>query len=192
MNFFYRSTKNEITAISGPSGIGKSTTIDLILGLQELSSGQILFDKTKISQIDIRDLRSNIGLVSQDPQLFSGTIRDNFLWISPDSKEKDMINACKIANSYEFIKSLPLGLDTFVGDKGNQLSGGQKQRITLARALLKKPSILILDEATSAIDIKSENYINNSLKKLKKNITILLITHKKSSLDIADNIIVMK
>ena len=184
--------KNKITAISGPSGVGKSTVIDLILGLQEVSSGQILFDENNINQINIKDLRSNIGIVSQDPQLISGTIRDNLLWIEPDSSEEDMIKACISSNSYDFIKKLPSGLDTFVGDKGNQLSGGQKQRITLARALLKKPTILILDEATSAVDTKSEKCINNSLKELRNHMTIILISHKKTSLNIADKTIIIK
>ena len=184
--------KNKITAISGPSGIGKSTVIDLILGLQEVSSGQILFDENNINKINIKDLRSNIGLVSQDPQLISGTIRDNLLWIEPSSSEEDIIEACISSNSYDFINKLPLGLDTFVGDQGDQLSGGQKQRITLARALLKKPEILILDEATSAIDSKSENYINNSLKKLRNHMTIIIISHRKKSLNIADKTIIIK
>ena len=102
------------------------------------------------------------------------------------------MEVCKLSNCYEFINKLPLGLDTYVGDKGNQLSGGQKQRVTLARALLKKPPILILDEATSAIDAKSENYINKSLINLRKNTTILLITHKKTSLNIADKVFYLK
>ena len=185
-NLSFSIKANKITAITGPSGSGKSTIIDLILRLQKPYSGIIYFDDTIINKLDLYDLRSNIGYVSQEPLLIKGSIKDNLSWSNPSANQNDIIEACKQANAYDFIKKMPEGLNTFVGDKGNQLSGGQRQRITLARALIKKPSFLILDEVTSSLDIKSEKIINNCLKKLSSSTTILLITHKASSLKIAD------
>jgi len=183
--------KSEITAIIGPSGSGKSTLVDLILGLQRPFDGEILINNRSLNLIDIHSYREKIGYVPQESFLFNISIRENLTWSCPNSTEKELWDALKLANADKFICGLPNGIDTIVGDRGSKLSGGQKQRIALARAILRRPSILILDEATSSLDIGSEKKIGESLNKIKKNTTVILIAHRLQSIQNADNVIVL-
>jgi len=183
--------KSEITAIIGPSGSGKSTLVDLILGLQRPFDGEILINNRSLNSIDIHSYREKIGYVPQESFLFNISIRENLIWSCPNSTENELWNALKLANIDKFICGLPNGIDTIVGDRGSKLSGGQKQRIALARAILRKPAILILDEATSSLDIGSEKKINESLNNIKNNTTVILIAHRLQSIQNADNVIVL-
>ena len=178
--------------ISGASGSGKSTLIDLIMGFQKAKDGKILIDKVDWNEIDIYSFRSKIGYVPQDPFLFSGTILDNIIWSNDKVDETEVQNILKLSNCSKFIKDLPKGLSTLVGERGSQLSGGQRQRIALARALVKKPEILILDEATSSLDDESSNLIRESLNELKNKITIIMISHEKKYFENIKNILHLK
>ena len=146
-------------ALVGESGEGKSTLANLLLRFYELNSGYIYIDGKDVSSVTQKSLRDSIGVVFQEPLLFSGTVRENIAYSKPKAKEAEVLAAAKAANAYGFIKKLPNGLDTEIGERGIKLSGGQKQRIAIARALIKKPKILILDEATSALDPKSEQEV---------------------------------
>jgi ATP-binding cassette subfamily B protein len=179
------------TAITGHSGSGKSTLIDILLGLQIPEGGKMLLDNIEYNKFDLKSIRSKIGYVPQDPVLFNDTIKNNLLWSNPDASEQDILDACKLSSSLDFIKELPLGFDTIVGDRGSNLSGGQRQRISLARALVKKPTILILDEATSSLDNESEFLIKESIDSLNGKMTILLIAHRLSTIAKADLIYVI-
>ncbi len=178
-------------AITGHSGSGKSTLIDILLGLQYPNSGNILIDNIDYNQYDLNSIRTNIGYVPQDPVLFNDTIKNNLLWSNPEATEEVIINSCKLSNAYEFIRQLPMGFDTVVGDRGSKLSGGQRQRISLARALIKNPSILILDEATSSLDNESEYLIKEAIDSLKGQLTIILIAHRLTTIAKADLIYVI-
>jgi len=182
----------QITAITGPSGSGKSTLIDLLMAFQLPSSGHIFIDNIDIIDLDFSSYRNKIGYVPQDPLLLNDTIKENLLWASPQATDENIVEACKKANALKFIQDLDYGFDTIVGNRGTNLSGGQRQRITLARALLKNPEIIILDEATSSLDTESENLIQSSLKLLKKECTIIIVAHRASTLRIADQIYVIK
>lgn len=174
------------TAIVGPSGAGKSTIIDMIMGFIKPVSGQVLIDKIPVSSENLHSWRDKIGYVAQDTFLFNDTIHNNLLLANPDSTEEDIIEALKLASAQEFTFKLPQGIDTEVGDRGVLLSGGEKQRLALARALLRKPSILILDEATSNLDSENEMKILDSIEKLHGDITILIIAHRLSTIQNAD------
>lgn len=178
-------------ALVGPSGGGKTTLCHLIPRFYEVDSGEILIDGINIKNIKLNSLRKNIGLVQQNVFLFTGTIGENILYGKPDASHEEVIEAAVNANINDFIDSLPEGYDTFVGDKGLKLSGGQKQRISLARAFLKNPSILILDEATSSLDNESEAIIQKALEKLTIGRTVLVIAHRLSTIRNADMIIVL-
>ena len=205
-NFNILFKKNKITAITGKSGSGKTTVSDLILGLQKTNKGKVLIDNIEISDFNINNLRNKIGYVPQESFLFNTTIENNLLWAINDEKvnkfdekflmkknEIDVkVQEClRLANIDKFINSLPDGVKTEVGDRGTRLSGGQKQRISLARALIRNPKILILDEATSSIDDETEKSILSSLNKLKNSMTIILIAHRLSTLSCADEIYVL-
>ena len=205
-NFNILFKKNKITAITGKSGSGKTTVSDLILGLQKTNKGKVLIDNIEISDFNINNLRNKIGYVPQESYLFNTTIENNLLWAINDEKvnkfdekflmkknEIDVkVQEClRLANIDKFINSLPDGVKTEVGDRGTRLSGGQKQRISLARALIRDPKILILDEATSSIDDETEKSILSSLNKLKNSMTIILIAHRLSTLSCADEIYVL-
>ncbi len=183
--------KNKITSIVGKSGSGKSTISDLLLGLQSPHEGEIFFDNDKINNIDIEFLRKKISFVPQDPILFYDTIRNNLIWAQSNPSEDDIIKSLKLANAYDFIMALPKKLDSVVGERGSELSGGERQRIVLARAFLRKPFLLILDEATSGLDKISENIIRDTLKELSKNTTILVIAHKSKIIEASDYIYVI-
>ena len=178
-------------AIVGPSGAGKSTIINLIPRLFDVVSGQITLDGNDIRDIDLAWLRSNIGLVTQDTYLFNGTIRMNLLYAAGDATEEDLIKACKEANLHDFIISLPYGYDTEVGNRGVKLSGGERQRLSIARAILKNPGIIILDEATSSLDSISESRIHDAIEPLLKGKTSLVIAHRLSTIMACDEILVV-
>ena len=181
----------ETIAIVGATGSGKSTLVKLLLRLYEIKSGSITLDGRNIKDIVLWDLRRGIGLVSQDVFLFHGTVRENISYGTPDATLSQITQAAKIAEADEFINELPQGYDTIVGERGQKLSGGQKQRIAIARAILKDPPILILDEATSAVDNETEAAIARSLEKITQNRTTIAIAHRLSTIRHSDCIYVM-
>ncbi len=185
--------RNQITALLGDSGAGKSTLIDLITRLYIPKSGKILFDNVDYLNFADIDFYKNFAVVSQEPKLFNGSIKENISY-GLEIDEKDVITAAKSAYCHDFICQLEGGYDFEIGTKGRTLSGGEKQRISLARALIRKPSILILDEPTSALDSESEKFIKLAIAKLRKenNTTIIIIAHSLSTINIVDNIIVIK
>lgn len=182
---------NQTVAIVGESGAGKSTLADLLLGILSVDSGYIKIDNTTLDEEHMYSWRELISYVPQDTYLFNESIKDNLLWAAPKATDKDIHEALKLAALYDFVVKLPDGINTIIGDRGVYLSGGQKQRLAIARALLRKPKVLLLDEATSALDIQNEELIYETLKKLKGQITIIIITHRLSTLRATDNIIVM-
>lgn len=178
-------------ALVGPSGSGKSTVVSLIPRFYDVNSGVVRIDGQDVRDVKIASLRRHIGMVMQSPILFSGTIRGNLLYGNPTASQEEVIEACKAANAYDFIRNLPKGFGTEVGEGGNFLSGGQKQRLTIARAFLKNPKILILDEATSALDAESERLIQDALKRLMVGRTTFLIAHRLATIVNADKILVL-
>ncbi len=179
-------------AIVGPSGSGKSTIINLIPRLYDVIEGSVTFDGTDVRRLDLNDLRNSIGIVSQETYLFNGTIRDNLLYAKDDATDEEMIEACRKANIYDFIAGQETGLDTVVGNRGLKLSGGEKQRISIARILLKDPTVFIFDEATSALDSISESKIQEAIDPIIKSRTSILIAHRLSTILAADEILVIK
>ncbi len=179
-------------AIVGSTGSGKSTLVKLLLRFYEVRSGNITVDGIELQNLNLRDLRRCIGLVSQDVFLFHGTVAENIAYGSFDATDKDIMRAAKIAEAHEFIALLPQGYETIVGERGQKLSGGQKQRIAIARAVLKNPPILILDEATSAVDNETEAAIQRSLERITENRTTIAIAHRLSTIRNADCIYVME
>ena len=179
-------------AVVGSTGSGKSTLVKLLLRLYEIHSGTITLDGIDIRDLKFKDLRRAIGLVSQDVFLFHGTVAENIAYGSPDATEYEVIEAAKIAEAHEFIMQLPQGYETIVGERGQKLSGGQRQRIAIARAIVKNPPILILDEATSAVDNETEAAIQRSLEKITVNRTTIAIAHRLSTVRNADCIYVME
>ncbi|MFK0520784.1 ABC transporter ATP-binding protein [Paenibacillus illinoisensis] len=181
-----------MTAIVGKSGAGKSTLIDLIMGLVRPESGQILIDGVPLFEEQLLAWRSSIGYVSQDPFLFHTSIRENLRLVDPDASEEQMWQALQFSSSAAFVRKLPHGLDTMIGDRGIRLSGGERQRLVLARAMLRNPSVLILDEATSALDSENEQHIHEALERLKGHVTIIVIAHRLSTIRTADRVIVLE
>lgn len=181
----------EVFAVVGPSGAGKSTLFNLIPRFYEPSSGCITIDGTDIASVTLASLRAQIGIVPQETQLFSGTIRENLRYGNLEATEQELENAAAAANADEFIKALPDGLDTLVGERGVKLSGGQRQRIAIARALLKDPRILLLDEATSSLDSESESLVQDALDRLMRDRTSIVIAHRLSTIQHADRIAVL-
>ena len=181
----------ENIAIVGPSGAGKTTFCNLIPRFYDVSSGKVLVDGRDIREYKVRSLRSKIGMMQQDVYLFSDTVAGNIGYGRPGASREEIIEAAKLAGADEFIKELPDGYDTYVGERGARLSGGQKQRISIARVFLKNPPILILDEATSALDNESEHYVQQSLAELAKGRTTITIAHRLSTVKSADRIIVL-
>lgn len=179
------------TAIVGATGSGKSTLVKLILRLYEVQYGTIYLDGIELNSLNLKDLRRAIGLVSQDVFLFHGTVAENIAYGSFEATNREIVNAAKIAEAHEFIAQLPDGYKTIVGERGQKLSGGQRQRIAIARAVLKNPPILILDEATSAVDNETEAAIQRSLERITKNRTTIAIAHRLSTVRNADCIFVM-
>lgn len=187
----FTANPGETIAVVGPNGAGKTTLVNLIPRFYDLTGGKILIDNNEIRDIKIKSLRSHIGVVLQDTVLFSGTIRDNIAYGNPDIPGEKVEEAAVIANAHEFIEELPDGYDTTVGEKGVGLSGGQKQRISIARTVLRHPEILILDEATSSLDQKSEALVQDALEKLMKGRTTFVIAHRLSTIRGADRILVL-
>jgi len=179
-------------ALVGATGSGKSTLIKLLLRFYDPSHGDIRIDGQPIRDVSLKSLRDAIGLVSQDVYLFEGSIRDNLAYGKPDAAEEEIIEAARTAEAWSFIEALPEGLDTPVGERGIRLSGGQRQRLSLARALLKNPPILVLDEATSAVDNETEAAIQRSLKRIGHNRTVIMIAHRLSTIVDADTIAVVE
>jgi ATP-binding cassette subfamily C protein len=182
--------RNQTVAIVGPSGIGKSTLADLISGLLEPSSGQISVDGCAIDDSNRLAWRSRVAYVTQDVFLFHASIRENLIWICDQSElesnamlEQELWSVLELAAASDFVKMLPQGLDTVIGDRGVKLSGGERQRLALARALLSKPDVLILDEATSALDNQNELKIRNALVKLDGELTIIIIAHNETTIE---------
>lgn len=179
-------------AIVGPSGSGKSTIVNLIPRLYDVDSGSVTFDGIDVRKLDLEFLRNQVGVVSQETYLFNGTIRDNLLYAKPEATEEDMIEALKKANIWDFVDKQPKGIDTEVGNRGLKLSGGEKQRISIARIILKDPTIFIFDEATSALDSISEKKIQDAIDPIIKSKTSILIAHRLSTILAADEILVVK
>lgn len=170
----------------------KSTIINLIPRLYDVTDGRVTFDGVDVRKLDLHFLRSQVGVVSQETYLFNGTIRDNLLYAKPDATEEEMIEALKKANIYDFVSKQETGLDTMVGNRGLKLSGGEKQRISIARILLKNPTIFIFDEATSALDSISEQKIQEAIDPIIQSRTSILIAHRLSTILAADEILVIK
>ena len=179
-------------ALVGATGSGKSTLIKLLLRFYDPAGGDIRIDGQSIREVSLKSLRDAIGLVSQDVYLFEGSIRDNLAYGKPGATDEEIIEAAKTAEAWSFISALPEGLDTAVGERGVRLSGGQRQRLSLARALLKDPPILVLDEATSAVDNETEAAIQRSLSRIGHNRTVIMIAHRLSTIVEADTIAVVE
>ena len=191
-NIFLRIEPDTKIALVGESGEGKTTLTNLLLRLYEVNSGQILIDGQNINNVTQASLRANIGIVFQEPALFSGTIRENISYANPEADEAEIMAAAKAANAHEFIAKFDKGYDTEIGERGLKLSGGQKQRIAIARALLKNAPILILDEATSSLDSRSEAMVQEALKRLMKGRTTLIIAHRLSTIQHVDQIVTLR
>jgi len=191
-NFSLKVPKGQMVALVGQSGSGKSTLANLLTRFYDVNEGEILFDETSIKNIQKHSLRQLMGMVTQDSILFNDTIKNNITLGVEGKSDEEIIEAAKIANAHEFIKDLPNGYDTNIGDSGNKLSGGQKQRLSIARAVLKNPPIMILDEATSALDTESEKLVQDALEKMMQNRTSVVIAHRLSTIQKADLIVVMQ
>lgn len=191
-NICFEIPARSVTALVGHSGSGKSSLADLLIGLYEPSSGDIIIDGKNMKNIDLSNWRKYIGVVSQDNFLFNATLRENLCVGLSNIDEKDILAATSAANANEFIAALPEGYNTMLGERGYRLSGGQRQRLALARAILRKPQLLILDEATSALDSESELFIKQALEKIKQECTVLVIAHRLSTVISADNIVVLE
>lgn len=178
-------------ALVGPSGSGKTTICSLLPRFYDVTEGRVTIDGNDVRKLTLESLRSQIGLVSQDVYLFGGSIKDNIAYGKPEATMEEIVDAAKKANIHDFIMELPDKYDTFVGERGTRLSGGQKQRISIARVFLKNPPVLILDEATSAIDNESERFIQKSLEELAKDRTTITIAHRLSTIRNADEILVV-
>lgn len=184
--------KGQTVALVGQSGSGKSTIANLLTRFYDTSEGEITIDGMDIKDFSLKSLRGLMGLVTQDSILFNDTIKANVALGKIDATDEEIIEALKIANAYEFVKDLPLGIHTNIGDSGNKLSGGQKQRLSIARAVLKNPPIMILDEATSALDTESEKFVQVALENMMQNRTSIVIAHRLSTIQKADVIVVMQ
>ena len=184
--------KGQTVALVGQSGSGKSTIANLLTRFYDVNEGTIAIDGIDIKDMNLHSLRDLIGLVTQDSILFNDTIKANISLGKIDATDEEIVAALKIANAYEFVKDLPLGIHTNIGDSGNKLSGGQKQRLSIARAVLKNPPIMILDEATSALDTESEKFVQVALENMMQNRTSIVIAHRLSTIQKADLIVVMQ
>ena len=183
---------NTMTAFVGHSGAGKSTILSLLPRFYDPQKGSIEIDNQNIKNVSLNSLRKNLSMVSQDVILFDDTVKNNIIYANPDASEKEMIESSKFAASDDFINKLPQGYNTMIGENGVKLSGGQKQRISIARAILKKSPIILLDEATSSLDAESEEVVQNAINNLTKNKTTLVIAHRLSTIHNANKIFVIK
>jgi subfamily B ATP-binding cassette protein MsbA len=183
--------KGQTIALVGSSGAGKSTLADLIPRFHDPSSGEVLIDGINIKRFKLKDLRNLMGIVTQDPILFNDTVQANIALGNADAKAEDVIQATMIANAHGFIEKKEEGYLTRVGDRGSKLSGGERQRVTIARAVLKNPPIMILDEATSSLDTESEKWVQDAINNLMRDRTSIIIAHRLSTVRHADEIIVL-
>jgi subfamily B ATP-binding cassette protein MsbA len=191
-DFSLQVKKGQTIALVGQSGSGKSTIANLLTRFYDVNEGTISIDGTDIKDINLQSLRGLMGLVTQDSILFNDSIKANISLGQQNATDDEIIEALKIANAYEFVKDLPKGIHTNIGDSGNKLSGGQKQRLSIARAVLKNPPIMILDEATSALDTESEKFVQVALENMMQNRTSIVIAHRLSTIQKADSIVVMQ
>ena len=191
-NFSLEIPKGKTIALVGQSGSGKSTIANLLTRFYDVQEGTVKIDGIDIKDMTLKSLRDLMGLVTQDSILFNDTIKNNIRLGKEDVTDEDIIAALKIANAYEFVKDLPNGIETNIGDAGGKLSGGQKQRLSIARAVLKNPPIMILDEATSALDTESEKFVQVALENMMQNRTSIVIAHRLSTIQKADKIVVMQ
>ncbi|MEB2493006.1 ABC transporter ATP-binding protein [Peribacillus frigoritolerans] len=182
---------NRMTAIVGRSGAGKSTLIDLLMGLNQPDRGEVSIDDIPLTSDHLLSLRKSISYIPQDPFLFNATIRENLMIIDPHASDQSIWESLEFAAADVFVSKLPQGLDTLIGDRGVRLSGGERQRLVLARAILRKPAILVLDEATSALDTENEAKIQAAIERLKGTMTIIVIAHRLSTIRNADQVLVM-
>ena len=180
-----------VVALVGPSGAGKTTLVNLIPRFYDPTAGRITVDGYDIRRLQMRTLREQIGIVPQETALFSGSVRDNIAYGKLDASQEEIEAAARAANAHSFIQDLPQGYDTLVGERGVKLSGGQRQRIAIARAILKNPRILILDEATSSLDSESEQAVQEALERLMRDRTTFVIAHRLSTITNADRILVL-
>jgi subfamily B ATP-binding cassette protein MsbA len=181
----------EVVALVGPSGAGKTTLVSLLPRFWDVHAGRVMLDGIDVRELRLADLRGAIGLVPQEPALFSGTIRENIAYGRPGATAAEIEAAARAAHAHEFVERLPQGYDTLVGERGVKLSGGQRQRIAIARAILKDPAVLILDEATSSLDNESERLIEDALSQLLVGRTTLIIAHRLSTVQRADRLVVL-
>ena len=191
-DFSLQVKKGQTVALVGQSGSGKSTIANLLTRFYDVNEGSIAIDGIEIIDMHLNSLRDLLGLVTQDSILFNDSIKNNILIGKLNATDDEIIDALKVANAYEFVKDLPNGINTNIGDAGNKLSGGQKQRLNIARAVLKNPPIMILDEATSALDTESEKFVQVALENMMQNRTSIVIAHRLSTIQKADLIVVMK
>jgi subfamily B ATP-binding cassette protein MsbA len=186
-----RIAPGEVVALVGPSGAGKTTLASLLPRFWDVSSGRIALDGIDVRELSFADLRGAIGIVPQEPALFSGTVRENIAYASPNATDAEVIAAARAAHAIEFIERLPDGLDTRVGERGVKLSGGQRQRIAIARVFLKDPAVVVLDEATSSLDTESERLIEEAMVELLRGRSTLIIAHRLSTVRRADRVVVL-
>ena len=191
-DFDLRVAPGEVVALVGPSGAGKSTVLSLLFRFYDVAVGRVTFDGVDVKELRLAELRRSMALVSQEPVLFSGTLRDNIAYGREDASADDIERAARDANAYDFIMAFPNGFDTLIGERGVKLSGGQKQRIAVARALLLDPRVLILDEATSSLDAESEALVQQALARVMEGRTTLVVAHRLSTVRDADRIIVLE
>jgi ATP-binding cassette subfamily B protein/subfamily B ATP-binding cassette protein MsbA len=191
-DIFLKIPSGQKVALVGPSGAGKSSIADLLVGLYEPSQGRILVDGVDLQDIDLASWQQHLGVVSQDTFLFNASIASNIAYGTPDASREEIIKAAALAQAESFIRALPDGFDTLIGERGYRLSGGQRQRLSLARALLRQPDVLILDEATSALDSHSERLVQEAIEQFEKGHTLLVIAHRLSTIVNADLICVME
>ncbi|WP_200906240.1 ATP-binding cassette domain-containing protein [Limnoraphis robusta] len=192
VDFSLQVKPGETIAIVGPSGAGKSTLLNLIIGFLRPTSGQIKLDGKEMNSLDLRTYRQFLSVVSQETILFEGTVRENILYGKDTVSEQRLKQVVIESNADEFIQNLPHGLETQIGENGVKLSGGQRQRIAIARALIRDPRVLILDEATSSLDTVSESLIQEALDRLVQNRTTFIVAHRLSTIRKADRIVVLE
>jgi subfamily B ATP-binding cassette protein MsbA len=181
----------EVVALVGPSGAGKTTVASLLPRFWDVTSGRVMLDGHDVRALSFGDLRGSIGIVPQEPALFSGTVRDNIAFARPDANDAEIRAAAGAAHALEFIDRLPDGLSTRVGERGVKLSGGQRQRLAIARVFLKNPAVVVLDEATSSLDSESERLVEEAMEELLRGRSTLIIAHRLSTVLRADRVVVL-